>query len=111
MFGLFGSTKSANDLTAGEFKKKIKDDRNGVILDVRTDGEFRMGHIKGAVNIDLLQTNFSSRLATLDKSKTYYVYCRSGNRSGKACRLLKSMGCEAHNLEGGLGNWDGNIVK
>ena len=111
MFGLFGSTKSSNDLTAGEFKKKIKDDRNGVILDVRTDGEFRMGHIKGAVNIDLLQANFSSRLATLDKSKTYYVYCRSGNRSAKACRLLKSIGCEALNLEGGLGNWDGNIVK
>jgi len=111
MFGLFERAKSSQDLTPVEFKTKIKEDRNGIILDVRTEGEFRMGHIKGAVNIDMLETDFSSSLAKLNKGKTYYVYCRSGNRSAKACRLLKSMGYEALNLEGGLGNWDGSIVK
>jgi rhodanese-related sulfurtransferase len=110
MFGLFERTKSYQDLTAVEFNNKITDDRNAAILDVRTDGEFRMGHIKGAINIDMLRSDFASRLAKLDKNKTYYVYCRSGNRSGKACTLLKLRGYAAYNLAGGISNWDGNIV-
>jgi rhodanese-related sulfurtransferase len=48
-------------------------------------------------------------LEALDKSKNYYVYCRSGNRSGQACAIMQSVGFEtAHNLVGGFMEWTGD---
>lgn len=110
MFGIFNRTKTYEELTGVEFKKKIKEDKNAVVLDVRTEGEFKMGHLERAINIDMLRSDFPLRISALRKDKTYYVYCRSGNRSGKACSLLKSQGYEAYNLAGGISNWDGNIT-
>lgn len=73
-----------------------------IIIDVRTKGEYDNGSLKGA----LVGYNYSSgeleeKLDSLDKSQTYYLYCASGNRSGKAARLMKEKGFEnVHNLGG-----------
>ena len=54
---------------------------------------------------------FIEKLNNLDKSKNYYVYCRSGNRSGQAAQLMGQLGFdEVYNLLGGMNEWDGETV-
>ena len=75
--------------------------QGAVIVDVRTAGEFRGGHIKGAINIPLDEVK--SRTAELKKkNKPVITCCRSGNRSGVAKSLLVSAGVECYNG----GAWD-----
>ena len=66
-----------------------------VILDVRTPGEFKTGHIKGAVNIPL--DKLSSGLSKLSKSKPVITCCASGMRSSAAAAQLKKAGYDAYN--------------
>lgn len=68
------------------------DSKNLVVLDVRTPEEFAETHVKESVNLDFLNPSFMTEVAKLDKSKTYKVYCRSGNRSGQAERMMKTLG-------------------
>ena len=63
-----------------------------VILDVRTPAEYKENHLQNAVQIDFKEPDFKEKIQQLDKSKTYKVYCRSGNRSGQAIQLMKSLG-------------------
>ncbi|WP_141733917.1 rhodanese-like domain-containing protein [Oligoflexus tunisiensis] len=63
-----------------------------VILDVRTPEEYQDIHVKGSQNIDWNQADFKDRVLLLDKKACYKVYCRSGNRSGRAMELMKSLG-------------------
>jgi rhodanese-related sulfurtransferase len=63
-----------------------------LILDVRTPDEYRETHVKGSRNIDFNQADFQERILQLDKNACYKVYCRSGNRSGRAMELMKSLG-------------------
>ncbi|MGZ3796223.1 MAG: rhodanese-like domain-containing protein [Pseudobdellovibrionaceae bacterium] len=72
--------------------KKIQDLSNTIILDVRTVEEYQSAHIKGARNIDFYSGNFKELLSKLDKNKNYVLYCRSGNRSGQSCHLMKQLG-------------------
>jgi rhodanese-related sulfurtransferase len=63
-----------------------------VIIDVRTPAEFASGHLQGAVNIDVQSPDFEAQIAQLDPEGSYYVYCRSGNRSGQAIDRMSSLG-------------------
>ncbi|NUO00954.1 MAG: rhodanese-like domain-containing protein [Saprospiraceae bacterium] len=101
---LFGTgTKKYNDLRANEFLKMLEETKNAVLLDVRTPAEFASGKVKGAVNIDIYNPDFSASIDKLDKNKTYFVYCRSGARSGQACNLMAERGFEnLYNLSGGI---------
>lgn len=67
-------------------------DSNSVLLDVRTAEEFGSGHLEGAVMMDVLAGDFETRIADLDPSKTVYVYCRTGNRSGQAAEIMRANG-------------------
>ena len=85
-----------------------------ILLDVRTPGEFATGTIKGSKNIDFNSPDFEKDLAKLDKSKTYLVYCRSGNRSGQALPILKKLKlAKLYHLDGGINAWkaDGRPVE
>jgi phage shock protein E len=62
------------------------------IIDVRTPAEFADGHLEGAVNIDVQSPDFDARIASLDPSGTYLVYCRSGNRSAVAVDRMEALG-------------------
>jgi phage shock protein E len=77
-----------NHLTAAETRSLLKSNKEVVILDVRTPDEFKQGHIKGARNINFYDDNFEQQISRLDTSKTYLMYCASGNRSGKATNLM-----------------------
>lgn len=62
-----------------------------VILDVRTPDEFNAGHLKNAANIDFRAEDFKQKLDTLDKTKTYLVYCRRGGRSASAIGMMNEL--------------------
>lgn len=77
-----------------------------VILDIRTPEEFNSGRIAGSVNIDFYEANFADELDKLDKNKTYFVYCNSGNRSGTAMGTMKDLGfTDVYDLDGGIQAW------
>ena len=99
------SSSSAIDLSVTEFSSKITE--SGVVtLDVRTPGEFTEGYIEGARLIDFQSGNFENEIATLDKNATYAVYCRSGNRSGQAVKVMKDAGfSNVFNMNGGVIEW------
>lgn len=101
------------DLSQEEWASQLEQDDNAFVLDVRTDVEVEEGYIPNATNIDIYKgQGFLDALEQLDKSKNYYVYCRSGNRSGQACAIMNSVGFEnTYNLEGGFMNWEGEIAE
>jgi phage shock protein E len=99
------TSSSAIDLSVTEFSAKVAE--AGVItLDVRTPGEFAEGHVEGARLIDFQSGNFENEIATLDKNATYAVYCRSGNRSGQAVKVMQDAGfTNVFNMNGGVIDW------
>ena len=100
--------KKESDLAGSAFKEQFKNTKNAVLLDVRTPGEFRSGTIPGAENLDVMAADFKSRSKKLSPQKTYFVFCRSGNRSAGAVALLEEQGLKAYNLIGGIGAWPRN---
>ena len=102
-----------SDLSQDEWAEQLEGDDNAVILDVRTAEEMEEGYIPDAINIDIyLGQEFLDEIEKLDNSKNYYVYCRSGNRSRQACALMNNMGIpNAFNLEGGIIEWEGEIIE
>ena len=78
-------------LTPLEFKKQ-KMSSKAVLLDVRTPEEYAAGHLDGADNVDYRGGDFAKQMQNWDKDKVYYLYCASGNRSGKAAELLREAG-------------------
>lgn len=72
------------------------------LVDVRTPVEFDGGHLQYATNIDFNSPDFKTKIARLDKHKPVYLYCRSGNRSGKAADTLQALGFHAYYNIGGF---------
>lgn len=99
------------DLTQDEWQEQLEKDKQAVIVDVRTDEEVAEGIIPEAQQIDILQPQeFINKLQELDKTKNYYLYCKSGGRSAQACALMNQMGIEnTYNLVGGFTDWTGNV--
>ena len=99
------TSSGAFDLGVNEFSTKVAE--TGVItLDVRTPGEYMGGFIQGAQNIDFQSGNFENEIASLDKNATYAVYCRRGNRSGQAVKVMHDAGFHnVYNLNGGVIDW------
>ena len=104
--------KNAMDLTQEDWVSQFEADQNAVMLDVRTEDECDQGIIESSINIDIYKgPEFVAAIEALDKSKNYYVYCRSGVRSAKACAIMNELGIEnAYNLLGGIIEWTGDIV-
>jgi rhodanese-related sulfurtransferase len=95
------SVKEAYDLIG-----KNKDNQGFIIIDVRTPQEFANEHIENALNLDYYSEKFRDELNKLDKEKTYLIYCRSGNRGGKALSIMKELAFrEVYNMLGGVIQW------
>ena len=101
------------NLTQEDWISQFEADENAVILDVRTQDEFEDGFIATAINIDIHKgQGFIAEIESLDKTKNYYVYCRSGARSAKACEIMNELGFDnAFNLIGGILDWEGEVVE
>jgi rhodanese-related sulfurtransferase len=101
------------DLSQEEWRKQLENDDNAAILDVRTAEEVEAGYIPNAQHIDIFKgQEFLDEVDKLDKNKNYYVYCRSGNRSGQACAIMNQKGFEnTYNLIGGFSEWQGEKAE
>ena len=100
------------DLTQEDWAAKLNADLDAVVVDVRTEDEFNEGIIPNAVNIDINSgQQFVNAVEALDQNKNYFVYCRSGMRSAKACEIMNQLGFKnAYNLSGGMIGWAGEVV-
>lgn len=94
------------DLTAEAAAELIKENPDIVVLDVRTPVEFTLSHIENAININYYSFSFKSKLAKLDKSKTYIMHCQTGVRSGKTIPIMQKLGfSKIYHMNGGFSEW------
>lgn len=104
--GCSAQSDSIDTLAPQAFIKQAKADTTSIILDVRTPGEYKEEHLAGAQQLDFLNSEaFDAGIKLLDKSHTYYVYCRSGKRSHNTCIKMKKQGLKVFDMEGGILNW------
>ena len=90
-----------------KFKNTVdKKPLNVIIIDVRTPEEYNAEKIEGAVIIDYKNDNFKEKVKELDKSKVYFIYCRSGRRSNNSRIIMNDLGIEhVFDLKGGILAW------
>lgn len=100
------SKQAFRSVDVDEFEK-VMADTSYVLLDVRTATEYAEGHIPGThLNIDVLQDGFENEaLKALGKEKKVALYCRSGNRSKNAARILSEKGYQVVELSTGFKGW------
>lgn len=104
--GCSAQSDSIDTLAPQAFIKQAKADTTAIILDVRTPEEYKEEHLAGAQQLDFLNSEvFDAGIKLLDKSHTYYVYCRSGKRSHHACMKMKKQGFKVFDMEGGILYW------
>jgi rhodanese-related sulfurtransferase len=99
------------NLSIEEFINGFQNDHNAVIIDVRTIEEEAEGLIPNSLNMNFMEPSFPEKVMDLDKSKDYYVYCRSGGRSATACQFMEKQGLTSFNLVGGIGAWNSFNAK
>ena len=74
-----------------------------VFVDVRSDEEFKAGHVPGALHIPV--SEISKRMNEIPKDKQVYVYCEAGVRAAKASTVLAKAGFHVENLPESMGGW------
>lgn len=90
-----------------DWKNNYDNEKEFIIVDVRTPEEFEEGHIENSININFYESNFEDQINNLDKDKKYLIYCRSGARSSKTLELMKELNFnEVYDLQGGFINWN-----
>jgi rhodanese-related sulfurtransferase len=100
------SQVALNSITTKELKVLLSKE-NIQLMDVRTPEEIKEGTIQTAFFANYFDVDFEKvATAQLNKSKPIYLYCRSGNRSGKACKILKEKGFKVINVLGGYQQWN-----
>lgn len=113
IFSLNRVTRSTVPNIGSEEFARIRDEKpDSILLDVRTIGEFQMGHIPGSINIDMMDPRFADKINELDHAQTILIYCRSGSRSYHAGNMMKQMGFEhVYNLASGVIGWHEDLVR
>ena len=92
-------------INANDFEKAIQSP-DVIVLDSRTAQEYADGHLRDAINIDVKSADFEQKaVASLDKTKTIAVYCRSGRRSKIAAATLAKNGFTVIELDCGIICW------
>jgi rhodanese-related sulfurtransferase len=113
LFGLLISCNSGaqsnKEVSVDQFEQEVKQPAIQ-LLDVRTAGEYRSGHIKSALQANWNDPKeFAERTAALNKQQPVYVYCLSGPRSSAAAEWLMANGFQqVVELKGGFSNWKRN---
>ena len=79
------------NVAVADAAKLLAERKDVVVLDLRTDEEFKAGHIAGAKNIDFLASDFAKKVGELDRGKTYLVHCASGGRSTRSLEVFQSQ--------------------
>ena len=101
------STKT--DIISTEVSALLKQNKSLVILDVRTAEEYNEGHIKGAINIDVRQPDFATKVEKLNKNAKYLVHCRTSHRSTMAVNQMMQAGFKnIYQMMDGFAGWSAN---
>jgi rhodanese-related sulfurtransferase len=79
-------------------------DGEAQLIDVRQTDEHEAGHIAGSRLIEL--ADLPTEAATIDRDRPVILYCRSGGRSAMATEALLEAGYDAHNMSGGMLEWE-----
>lgn len=100
----FGQAQTVN-VNADQFKQLIEKN-DGIVLDVRTAGEYQRGHIEGSTLISIADRSFIDKTNLLQKDKPLYIYCLTGSRSHVAANYLSQKGfTRVYNLQRGIIEW------
>ena len=101
-----GQKPAVNQLSSKEFNKSINNS-NAILLDVRTNHEYKNEHIKNAGQLNYYALDFRQKLLLLSKDKPVYLYCNTGYRSEKAAEMLIANGyTKVYNLQRGIMKWN-----
>jgi len=99
---------SADDITPAELKARLDAGAPPCLVDVRTDWEWRIGHLAGARHVPIV--DLESRRGELDPSVEVVLYCKRGVNSVAAMRFLRQYGfTHVRNLRGGLDAWKAEV--
>ena len=101
----FFVNRSVTHYSVREVAERIQANRGVFLLDVRTEKEWRQGHIKGAHHIPLHE--LARRSSELDKHRNREIicYCQTGNRSVSAALRLRRFGFSTASMKGGIAEW------
>ncbi len=105
------TSSSYKIISSTEAQQMIEDNKDALILDVRTAAEYESGHIPNAVNLSNEDIQAGKVDSLKDKSQLIMVYCRSGNRSRQAAQKLAELGYTNVVDFGGIQSWQGDIEK
>lgn len=105
---LISCAQAPQEISVQQLHEINIDNKEHFLLDVRTINEYGFSRIKNSLNIDVLESKaFLEKVNKLDKSKNYYIICRSGNRSMKAIKKMEELGFEnLYNITGGMLEWE-----
>ncbi|HOY14572.1 MAG TPA: rhodanese-like domain-containing protein [Saprospiraceae bacterium] len=93
-------------ISPAELKDMMANNKDLVVIDVRTPQEIAGGKIENALEINISDPAFNDKIKALDTEKEYVVYCKVGGRSAKAKSVMQSMGIKkVSNLVGGYDNY------
>lgn len=104
--------KGYTSVSVDEFAKVIADNQVQLI-DTRTEAEFNEGHIPGAINIDVNESDFEAKVGQkIDKTRPVALYCRGGRRSKIAAERIVALGYDdITELNTGFFSWTGEVEK
>ncbi len=107
ILSLFSLSYAYENLSAKEFYEFLNKEKDYILLDVRTPQEFyKEGHIKGANLIPIQLFKYIYLGGKGLKNKKVFIYCRSGNRSAAASKILEKWGVKkVYNLKNGILEW------
>ncbi len=101
--------QNKTEVNSKEVSSMLQKDSKLIVLDVRTPDEFKEGHIKGALNIDIHESDAFNKIDKLKRNATYIVYCRTNHRSGMAVdHMMKSGFRNIYQMMDGFPGWAAN---
>ncbi len=104
LFGEAPNAANVTDVTPDEVEKLLEEKPGITVLDVRTDGEFKAGHIPGAKNVNFFDDNFATQVAALDPATPIIILCAAGGRSAQSLPYLQDKKAVYH-LKAGFNGW------
>ena len=108
-FTVMAQAQKIVQITSTEVSTLIEKDKKWIVLDVRTPAEFKDGHIKNAVNIDITAEDSHQKIDKLNKKDKYIVHCRSNHRSGIAVEYMSKQGFKTiYQMSDGYTGWSTN---
>jgi rhodanese-related sulfurtransferase len=99
------AVRSLRNYSVSEVKQLLKENRNVILLDVRTAHERKAGSIKPSIHVPLHEISLKTDELKKHKSREIICYCQSGRRSVSAAVKLKKLGFNSSNMIGGFSRW------